>query len=209
VAASAAERVLVGVIGLALVVGAGVALRWLTAGLGGQDTAAMVDVVHWRGSLAIQIAHAGSVLGRGWVLLPLAAAAGWALRRGGRGWIPLWSVLLAIAAQNVVKEIVRRPRPPVRHLEHVTSWSFPSGHAAETTALSAAVVIAAWPLVATRWARCAAVTAAIGVSLLVAASRVVLGVHYPTDVAAGCVLGALTAALALAFARPRTQRSIG
>ncbi len=83
-----------------------------------------------------------------------------------------------------VKRVVRRPRPT-----HVTPLvrtagrhSFPSSHA--TSAAAAAVafgalgVRAAWPLAAA-----------------VCVSRLVVGVHYPSDVAAGAALGALTAGL--------------
>jgi undecaprenyl-diphosphatase len=169
----------------------------------------MVDVARWRTGPTVQIAHVASILGRSWILVPVAAATGWALRRGGRGRVPLWSVLVAIAAQNIIKEIVRRPRPPVRHLEHVTSWSFPSGHATEATALFVALAVAAWPLIGARWARGAATAAALGISLVVATARVVLGVHYPTDVAAGVVLGMISAALAFVCARRTTDARLG
>ncbi|KOT95252.1 phosphatase PAP2 family protein [Streptomyces ardesiacus] len=83
-----------------------------------------------------------------------------------------------------VKRIVRRPRPAhvVPLVRTAGRHSFPSSHA--TSAAAAAVVFgglgvrAAWPLAAA-----------------VCASRLVAGVHYPSDVAAGAALGALTARL--------------
>ncbi|WP_318214135.1 phosphatase PAP2 family protein [Streptomyces sp. SCL15-6] len=92
-----------------------------------------------------------------------------------------------------VKRVVRRPRPP--HVQPLVRTagrhSFPSSHA--TSAAAAAVVFgalgvrAAWPLAAA-----------------VCVSRLVVGVHYPTDVAAGAALGALTARLGADWMRGGT-----
>jgi undecaprenyl-diphosphatase len=83
-----------------------------------------------------------------------------------------------------VKRVVRRPRPAhvVPLVRTAGRHSFPSSHA--TSAAAAAVAFGAlglhavWPLAAA-----------------VCVSRLVVGVHYPSDVAAGAALGALTARL--------------
>ncbi|MET8567419.1 phosphatase PAP2 family protein [Streptomyces sp. NPDC004783] len=93
-----------------------------------------------------------------------------------------------------VKRVVRRPRPAhVRPLVRTAGrHSFPSSHAA--SAVAAAVVFgtlgvrAVWPLAAA-----------------VCASRLVAGVHYPTDVVAGAALGALTARLGADWMRGGTR----
>ncbi|CAM5231721.1 phosphatase PAP2 family protein [Streptomyces fumanus] len=89
-----------------------------------------------------------------------------------------------------VKRVVRRPRPA--HVQPLVRTagrhSFPSSHA--TSAAAAAVAFgalgarAAWPLAGA-----------------VCLSRLVAGVHYPSDVAAGAALGALTAHLGAAWMR--------
>lgn len=88
----------------------------------------------------------------------------------------------AHAAAVAVKRVVRRPRP---HSDAVTvgvatpsALSFPSAHAASTTAFALAVA----PFTG-------APIAALTIGGM-AVSRVRLGVHYPTDVVAGAVLGA-------------------
>ncbi|MFH8442895.1 phosphatase PAP2 family protein [Streptomyces sp. NPDC018026] len=93
-----------------------------------------------------------------------------------------------------VKRVVRRPRPAhvVPLVRTAGRHSFPSSHA--TSAAAAAVVFgtlgvrAAWPLAAA-----------------VCASRLVVGVHYPSDVAAGAALGALTARLGTGWMRGGTR----
>jgi undecaprenyl-diphosphatase len=74
--------------------------------------------------------------------------------------------------------------------------SFPSGHAAGSFAFAAFVAVRA-----PRWAAPAFVWAA-----LVACSRCVLGVHYPSDVLAGALLGGAVGAI---FARESLRRKAG
>ena len=93
----------------------------------------------------------------------------------------------------IVKEITGRVRPC-----HVLTWasavyvtppdgpSFPSGHSAGSFAFAAFVFMAH-----RRWGMVALIIAA-----LVALSRVALGVHYPTDIVAGSLLGMTLGALA-------------
>ena len=66
-------------------------------------------------------------------------------------------------------------------------WSFPSGHTGSVFAVAA--VMAAW--MPKRWG-----IPAILLSILIALSRLYVGVHYPTDVLAGMIIGLLTAAVA-------------
>jgi membrane-associated phospholipid phosphatase len=119
--------------------------------------------------------------------------------RGPRDWVTATAaVALAHGASVGVKRVVRRPRPQhprVRVLVGTPSrLSFPSAHATSTTA--AAVVFGALlrkPLVA-------------ALVPPMALSRMVLGVHYPTDVVAGSVLGAAVAVGARRLANRSTAQ---
>jgi len=94
---------------------------------------------------------------------------------------------------NIIKRLVGRSRPPI--FDHVGSLtfhpfasdffyeSFPSGHT--TTAFSAALVLG---FLVPRWYWLGIVYA-----VAVGTSRLVLGVHYPTDVYGGLILGTLGA----------------
>ena len=91
---------------------------------------------------------------------------------------------------DALKLLFARPRPSVvPHLREVSSLSFPSGHA-----LTSAVVFLTLGTLLMRVAKkplakwyCIAV--AMGATALVGTSRVYLGVHYPSDVVAGWLIG--------------------
>ncbi len=102
-------------------------------------------------------------------------------------------VALVIAAAGVAlgKGIVGRSRPPVAlHLVAESDASFPSGHATDTTALRVTLArVAAVFMLRRPLARIVPVAGALLVSGAVGLSRLVLGVHWPTDVVAGWALG--------------------
>jgi undecaprenyl-diphosphatase len=55
--------------------------------------------------------------------------------------------------------------------------------------MTTALVVLVWPSLRSRGLRVAAVTGAVVLTLLTAADRVMLGVHFPSDVTAGILLG--------------------
>lgn len=113
-----------------------------------------------------------------------------------------WVAVTAIvggALSPLLKAAFHRPRPVGERLSAANGWSFPSGHTLGTT-----VVVGLLTLVLTRelcrtghrlGARLSA-AAAVLVAALVGFSRVWLGVHWPTDVLASWLLGALVLTLA-------------
>ena len=111
--------------------------------------------------------------------------------------------VLASVTSSVLKEMFARPRPSiVPHLDHVTNLSFPSGHAVNAAALFllAALLI---PGKAPR----THLTLAIAFMATIGFSRMALGVHYPTDVVSGWLIGTAFALAGVAIARAwETQR---
>jgi undecaprenyl-diphosphatase len=108
---------------------------------------------------------------------------------------------------SALKQMFQRPRPDVvPHLRDVMTLSFPSGHA-----LISAVVYLTLGALSMRVARrsvtkfyCMAV--AMFATMLVGASRVYLGVHYPTDVLAGWLIGLSWALLCWILERSLEKR---
>jgi undecaprenyl-diphosphatase len=108
----------------------------------------------------------------------------------------LVSIVSGVALNILLKSIFVRPRPDVvGHLVDVATASFPSGHAMNSaiTYLTLGALLAR----AEKGLRVRAyiVGAAVLLTLLVGCSRVFLGVHWPTDVVAGWVVGAAWALL--------------
>lgn len=109
------------------------------------------------------------------------------------------SALTGAGLVYIVKTLVGRTRPELWPAGWYSGSSFPSGHTLVVTAVATAAALAStrlWP--ATRpWA----VGIAFTWTVLVALSRLVLGVHWPTDVmAATCVGAAIPLVFSLGFA---------
>jgi len=128
---------------------------------------------------ALALSHFGEHA-MGWIAI---GVAGTALDRPRRGaWArATTAVVLAHGGNIAVKRVVRRPRPDLADLpargRTPSTLSFPSAHAASTfaaaTAFAPLLPRVPWPLV----------------GATMALSRIVLGVHYPSDVVAGAALG--------------------
>ena len=111
-----------------------------------------------------------------------------------RRWRHLWLVLAAswggLLLTGLLKAAFDRPRPTVvPRLVPVSSPSFPSGHAI----LAAVVYLTVGTLVAQlfghRRERTYVLSVAVGLAVLIGLTRLYLGVHYPTDVLAGLLVG--------------------
>jgi undecaprenyl-diphosphatase len=108
---------------------------------------------------------------------------------------PGLALVIAATAAAFAKGVVDRSRPPVAlHLVNESDPSFPSGHATNTTAIlvTLALVIALYVL-RRPLARVLVVAAAFLLSSAVGLSRLVLGVHWPSDIVAGWALGTAVA----------------
>jgi undecaprenyl-diphosphatase len=135
---------------------------------------------------------------RGAVLL---VAVGLLLRRRLRAALLCAGVALgSLLLVTVTKAAVDRPRPTVPHpVAHAAGASFPSGHATTAAAAALAVIVVAWPAVSgtLRWAGALALTA---LAAAVGFSRMILGVHFLSDVVGGW-LGAVALVSGLAALR--------
>ena len=177
---------------------AGVWLAMLLGGGGGSDRAIYEALYAGHEPLLRAIAHAFTLLGDPTLLIAaslLALLWLWRMRRGRLGLALLAVTLTGRALSEAQKYWIARARPNIEpHLVVVKTSSFPSGHATSSMIfyLTLALVIAANG----RW-RFSATAAAVAISLLVGISRVMLGVHWPSDVVGGWAFGMLWVLLTL------------
>lgn len=109
-----------------------------------------------------------------------------AILLGKRRWVDalFWSLATGGSAllNLLAKQSFARARPDLwQSIAPETSFSFPSGHAMQTMAVAAALIVLLWPSAA-RWPLLVLGTT---FTLLVGTSRVYLGVHFPSDVLGG------------------------
>jgi undecaprenyl-diphosphatase len=142
-------------------------------------------------------------------VLVIAVIALWVRHRHADAILIVLTMVAAAIVSGAVKAAVARPRPSVPHpMLHVAGASFPSGHALTSAAAMGLVVVVACPRLRARGHLVGAVLVAIGavvVALLIGVSRLVLGVHYVTDVVAGWLFGALIVAVMLVLVRTAVQ----
>lgn len=103
-------------------------------------------------------------------------------------------VLLASAGgwvlNDVLKQMFARPRPSVvYHLREVSSLSFPSGHALTSAVVYLTLGTLLMRVAEGRLVKWYCIAVAMAATILVGLSRVYLGVHYPSDVLAGWLIG--------------------
>lgn len=156
------------------------------------------------------VARTVSWLGNVLVLGALAALAAVILRRAGRPWtaalLPASALAAAAVLDPLAKLAVGRPRPPAELAEVVeTATGYPSGHSAQAAAFWFALAFA---VATTPRGRRRALAVATLIVVLVGVSRVVLGVHSPSDVLGGWCLGGAIALLAIEIAE-RIERRRG
>jgi undecaprenyl-diphosphatase len=105
-----------------------------------------------------------------------------------------------LALNMVLKLFFDRPRPQVFDWgTNAVSSSFPSGHAMSATIVYSTVAYLLARLYKRRWARALTLIAATFVIIAICLSRIYLGVHYPSDVAAGVIIGLAWAAFCMAI----------
>jgi len=158
------------------------------------------------------ITHMGSTLG---ILVVTLLAVLWSVYK--RRWLDALHVVVAVVGSwqlnNLLKHLFQRPRPDILHLAEADGFSFPSGHA--MIGISTYAVLA---FLISRAVRGAGGPTTVAVAfglliLLIGLSRIYLGVHYPTDIAAGyaagtiwlCLCAAARRALAPRFQQPASQ----
>lgn len=125
--------------------------------------------------------------------------------------ILLTSVVLATPILNIIlKELFQRARPTANQLIDISGYSFPSGHTMYAASLYGITLTLIWFKLKRRSERIFLTFVILATITIIAASRIYLGVHYPSDIIGG--IFASTFIISLTFylyitERKRTRRS--
>jgi diacylglycerol kinase family enzyme/membrane-associated phospholipid phosphatase len=159
----------------------------------------------------LRVMRAVSTVFEPWVLrVALLVVAAVLARRGMMGlarWLAV-SVGLEVLLVAGLKLTLGRPRPSaIDGLVAADGWAYPSGHASGGALTAGALIVLATLLVRRTWLRIVIVLAALGFALLLGADRLILAVHYPSDVLGSYLLVfTLLAGTAATLGVPRTRR---
>jgi undecaprenyl-diphosphatase len=143
----------------------------------------------WMPGVALDVTALGSGVVLGLVVL---AVGGYLLLQG------MYRTTLFVLAASMggwllnvaLKELFQRARPQiVPHLREVLPLSFPSGHAMTSAAVYLTLGALLMRISKNRLTKIYCMAVAMLATFLIGVSRIYLGVHYPTDVIAGWLVG--------------------
>ena len=166
---------------------------WDDSSFGDADTAVNRWLERHRTDTLTELAHFGSALSNTETkivlvlgLLPLMLV----LYRRWHDWAFITlSLLLEVAVFGTTATLIGRPRPPVEQLDGAPTDSWPSGHIAASVVFYVGLAMVLMWNNRCRSTRVVALCIGIGAPTAVTASRLYLGMHHPTDVVGGVVLG--------------------
>src|SRR6476619_2468741 len=137
------------------------------------------------------------------ILTALAAAVcRWKFGRWRESLVVIYAVVGETAIFTATTLFIDSPQPSVPHLDAAPpTSSFPSGHTAAAVCFYGSIAaIIVWHS-RHRWIKVTAVVICAAVPVLIAGSRVFRGMHYPTDVLAGALLGAIWLTVVIHYVR--------
>ena len=163
-------------------------------------------ILRWVGTHQVPWIHVAmlqvTALGTGVVVMMVVAVAAlflWLTRHRHSAALLLVTTVVGILINSMLKDVFHRDRPSVFSSGvEVFSSSFPSGHSMSAAIVYGTVAYLAARLQQRRWSRIMTAVIALLLILLIASSRIYLGVHYPSDTLAGMVIGFAWAAFCMA-----------
>jgi undecaprenyl-diphosphatase len=161
----------------------------------------------WLTGVAVDVTALGSL-----TLVALISAIALCILLSLRDRAAAWQLFLNSVGAGIwtglTKNVIERARPEdVTHLVQVSGFSYPSGHSLVSASLYLTIAILAGRHLPTTKSRVLLLCLAIVIISLVGMSRVYLGVHYPSDVVSGVLLG-LAWALLLAGGFSMIERRV-
>jgi undecaprenyl-diphosphatase len=144
------------------------------------------------GHPAVTVSIAALAVGGGWIMtnarLALAGVIVW----------------VGMAIGTTTKLLLQRERPITDYVMNmrVETFSFPSGHTLGSTLAYGLLAYLAWHYLSAPW-NYIATAILVALIIMVGISRIYLGAHYPSDVAAGWLLGGIGLLIIIFFIQPK------
>lgn len=101
----------------------------------------------------------------------------------------LFTFIFSVVANSLIKDVFERERPDLLHLVHASGFSFPSGHAMNSIVFFGFMAYFFCGVVQKHWQKGIIIAGFTALILLIAISRVAVGVHYVSDISAGLCVG--------------------
>lgn len=172
--------------------------------VGGEATV-LSDVAAARAPALTVVARVATTLGDLWLVTLVAVVVAVAVRRSASAHRIRAVLLLAIGGSTlivgVLKVVVARQRP-TGGLVATASAAYPSGHATRAAVICGLLVWAWYRIVRHRGRRAALVIVTVVVTAAIAASRVYLGVHLPSEALMGMLIGGVWTVAVLRVTAP-------
>jgi len=169
-----------------------VRLRWPPLESADHGAAADINGLIARGGPLLPVVKAVTWLGSDGVLWAVIGAAAIVLALRRRRRLAIYLLVTgagALVLDPVLKSLVGRLRPVMAHpVAHGSGNSFPSGHSLGSMVCYGAVLLVFLPAARGRW-RTAFITVTVALVAMVGISRILLGVHYLSDVVGGWAVG--------------------
>jgi undecaprenyl-diphosphatase len=161
--------------------------------LNGVDKSVTEFVISFRGDALTDYFTFATELGdrNAYIVIVILLAAYYLIKHRSWKYILQTSMVLILATLSniVLKKVINRARPSLEHLVSVNSLSYPSGHSMSAMAFYGFLIYLCLRNGMPRWVRYLLITVLVLLILSIGVSRIYLGVHYPTDVAAGFIGG--------------------
>lgn len=114
-----------------------------------------------------------------------------------RAFVIIGSVLFNLGFNSLLKIIIRRPRPLQSAMwMSESTYSFPSGHSATSICVYLIIMLISIKTIKNKHIKRALIILSTFAMIAVPLSRLVMGVHYPSDVLSGVIVGSFSASLA-------------